>query len=352
MKRRSASLSEIAARLQISTATASNALSGKGRVSAELAARVRAVADEIGYVPSSSARALRTGQTGVIGLVLPDIANPLFPQIAQAIEHAAAEMGFGVLIADSRGAVHTQTEAIQRLVDRQVDGLVVIPRRGTRIAATGCPVAMIDSPSTPGNTVAADHWEGGRTLGRHLKEHGHRRLLLVGNNPDSIVQNDRLGGIRAGFDHSGIVETVWMDDLRRFHGANAVLNPSGWHARGFTAFAATSDLQALRILTELQHAGIAVPAMASVAGFDDLVFSSSVMPALTSMRMDMGTIGRIAIAALKSAIENGGQTETGSDMVSADPDRVAMELVIRRSTGPAPAEDGSKAVPEPLVKEN
>lgn len=94
-------LSAIAAALGVSVATVSNALSGKGRVSPELVERIRKTASELGYVPSSAGRALRTGRSGVLGLVLPDIANPLFPQIAQAIEKAAVNAGYGVLIADS-----------------------------------------------------------------------------------------------------------------------------------------------------------------------------------------------------------------------------------------------------------
>ena len=265
MQQRPPKLSEIAERLDISAATVSNALSGKGRVSADLASRIRQVADELGYVPSLSARALRTGLTGVIGLVLPDIGNPLFPQIAQAIENAATDAGLGVLIADSRGSIKAQTDAIRHLKDHGVDGMIVVPRRGTRVANIGCPVAMIDSPSTPGNTVSADHWGGGFLLGEHLASLGHKRVLLVGNNHDSIVQNDRLGGVRAALS-SGTTETVWLDsttvsDDGRF-------DAPSWYERGFTAFVTVSDLQALKVLTHLQDAGVSVPAMASVSGFD------------------------------------------------------------------------------------
>lgn len=173
-------LSAIAAALGVSVATVSNALSGKGRVSPELVERIRKTASELGYVPSSAGRALRTGRSGVLGLVLPDIANPLFPQIAQAIEKAAVNAGYGVLIADSRGEIAMQTDAINRLIERGVDGMVVVPRRGTRIADVDCPVAVIDSPSTPGNTVAADHWDGGRQIGEYLAALGHDKVVLIG----------------------------------------------------------------------------------------------------------------------------------------------------------------------------
>lgn len=336
MQQRPPKLTEIAERLEISTATVSNALSGKGRVSAELAERIKQTAEELGYVPSLSARALRTGLTGVIGLVLPDIGNPLFPQIAQAIENAATDAGLGVLIADSRGSIHAQTQAIRHLKDHGVDGMIVVPRRGTRIANIGCPVAMIDSPSTPGNTVSADHWGGGFLLGAHLAALGHRKVLLIGNHRDSIVQNDRLGGVRAGLAQA-VSKRIWIDEQ-----PEQAIDPVGWHEDGFTAFVTVSDLQALHILTRLQNAGIAVPAMASVSGFDDLLFSSSVIPALTTVRMDMPTVAGIAIDALKRAIET---RDTPADQtVRATPDRVPMNLVIRQSTGPAPPEEGKNAL--------
>ncbi len=126
MARSGPKLTRIANTLGVSAATVSNALSGKGRVSAELTDRIRSIAADLGYVPSQAGRALRTGRSGVIGLVLPDISNPLFPQIAQAIEFAASSAGYGVLIADSRGDIAIQTRAIERLIERGVDGMVIV----------------------------------------------------------------------------------------------------------------------------------------------------------------------------------------------------------------------------------
>ncbi len=205
-------MSAIASALGVSAATVSNALSGKGRVSPELIEKVRAKASELGYVPSLTARALRTGRTGVLGLVLPDIANPLFPQIAQAIENAASNAGYGVLIADSRRYRHPDGS------DRPASGTRRRwhghrPRRGTRIADVGCPVAVIDTPSTPGNTVAADHWDGGAQMGRHLAELGHVKVLLIGTSVSSNVQNDRIGGLKAGLGADAECETMWIEKV-------------------------------------------------------------------------------------------------------------------------------------------
>lgn len=331
-------LSRIAATLGVSVASVSNALSGKGRVSAELGERIRTTAAELGYVPSQAGRALRTGRNSVLGLVLPDISNPLFPQIAQAMEYAASAAGYGVLIADSRGSVAQQTEAINRLIERGVDGMIVVPRRGTRIADIGCPVAVVDTASTPGNTVAADHWDGGRQIARHLHDLGHRKIFLIGNNPASNVQNDRIGGIKSALPADVKTEVLWIERLEEKDGAGCLLGLAEKVAQGFTAFAAVSDLPALRALTELQQAGINVPEAASVTGFDDLIWSSVVTPGLTTMRMDMKTIGEIAVSALIEAIEGQASDETPEDTrhrhaVTASISRVPMTLIIRQSSG-------------------
>jgi len=330
-------LTKIAATLKVSVATVSNALSGKGRVSADLIEKIRVTAAELGYVPSPAGRALRTGRSGVLGLVLPDIANPLFPQIAQAIEYAASAAGYGVLIADSRGDVAMQTEAIGRLIERGVDGMVIVPRLGTRIADAGCPVAVIDTPSTPGNTVSADHWDGGQQVARHLASLGHARILLIGNNPISNVQNDRIGGIKSAFSVGVQTETLWIEKLERQNGKNCPLGLAQKVRDGFTAFACVSDLIALRALTELQGAGIAVPDAVSVTGFDDLVWSSVVTPGITTMRMNLPVIAEIAVSALLRAIDVDGEDAAASPkpvsaIVQADISRVPMQLVVRQSS--------------------
>jgi LacI family transcriptional regulator len=332
--RSGSNLGRIAASLGVSSATVSNALSGKGRVSAEMTERIRKAASELGYTPSLAGRALRTGRTGVLGLVLPDIANPLFPQIAQAIEHAASDRGYGVLIADSRGTVALQTDAIARLVDRGVDGVVVVPRLGTRIADIGCPVAVIDSPSTPGNTVSADHWQGGQVVGAHLVSLGHRAFLLIGSNPMSNVQNDRIGGLRSQLPAGCAIEVLWVEKHEEVFGRGAPLDLAGHVARGVTAIAAVSDLQALRALTELQSAGIRVPDAVSVTGFDDLVWSSVVTPRLTTVRMDMPAIAAIAIDALVRSIDGQADAPRPKDGFGDLGSGVPMQLIIRDTTAP------------------
>lgn len=336
-KRQPATITAIATALNISAATVSNALSGKGRVSPKLVARIRETASELGYVPSQAARALRTGRAGVIGLVLPDISNPFFPQLAQAIEWAAGAAGYGVLITDARDDIAHQAEAIGRLVERGVDGLVVVPRRGSRIGDIGVPLAVIDSLSAPGNTVSADHRDAGKQMGRHLRSLGHRRVLLIGQSGVSNVQNDRVAGLKTGLGDHVLSQTLWVEELEQELGAGCRLGLAEKVAVGFTAFAATSDLLALRALTELQQNGVEVPRHASVSGFDDLVWSAVVTPSLTTLRQNIPEIAERAIEALNHSI-SGADAQRQREERQERPWRngigVAMQLLVRQSTAP------------------
>lgn len=324
-------LGDIARAIGVSAATVSNALSGKGRVSDDLIARIKAKASELGYVPSQPGRALRTGRNHILGLVLPDIANPLFPQIAQAVEAAARAAGYGILIADSRGDVTLQTEAIDRLIEYGVDGLIIVPRLGTRIADLDIPVAVIDSASSPGNTVAADHWQGGELVGRHLAALGHRKVLLIGRNPASVVQSDRIGGIKSGLGRQVEIEVLWLEQHEALYGTGS---PLGLHERvsaGTTAIAAISDVQALRAMTELSYSHHRVPDAVSVVGFDDLFWASGITPALTSVRMDFPRIAQIAVQSLLAILEDK-TTDHRGPVPSCEESRVPMSLIIRQTT--------------------
>lgn len=135
--------------------------------------------------------------------------------------------------------------------------------------------------------------------------------------------------MRAGM-HS---ETLWIGKVEQDGGSGCPLGLAEKVREGFTAFAALSDLQALRALTELQQAGIDVPGDASVTGFDDLIWSSVVTPSLTTVRMDMDRIAGIAVSALADTIKKSRVRE--GVLVTAEIERVAMQLIVRQSSGPA-----------------
>ncbi len=314
-------LKDIARELGVSTATISNVLSGKGRVSDETRRLVSEKVRELGYRPGGAGRALRTGRSGVFGLVLPDISNPLFPAFAQAIETAAARSGYGVLIADSHGDPAAQTDALLRMIQRGAEGIVIVPCRGTQVRDLPLPAVVIDSASSPGNSVCSDHHAGGRLAVTHLQELGHRRLTLVGQSRRSSVQSDRIGGMLAALRSDVRADIFWLEDGAPDFAALV-------HA-GTTAIIATSDLHALTALTCLQGAGVAVPEQASVMGFDDHSFSARISPGLTTLAQNMPEIAATAVEHLAELLD-------GAPRPAAR--IVPMALRLRGSTGPAPTD--------------
>ena len=310
-----AKLKDIASDLGVSAATVSNALNGKGRVSSELVTRIRTRAQEIGYRPSNAARALKTGQTGILGLVMPDLTNPLFPRIAQTLSIAADRYGLGILIADSRGSSHEQSEALRRLLEHGVDGIIVVPQKGTTPDPMPVPMAILNTAADPQNSVSADHAHGGELVASHILEIGHRDVVILGGDQVSEVQRDRVTGM----------SDVLGDALVGVYWGGTGLDEAIASIRsGVTAILTTSDLIALNARSALIRADLSVPGDVSLTGFDDMSFAPVMHPPLTTVAQNVDEIAARAIDIISARIR--GETHP------LEGKTVPMRLVIRQST--------------------
>ena len=310
-------------------ATVSNALTGKGRVSEDVIQLVTARAGQLGYVPSAAGRALKTGRSDILGLVMPDITQPVFPEFAHRVEAEADKCGFGVLIANGRGTEAGQSKAIRQLIQRGVDGIIVIPQRGTTLEISQVPVAIASTPGDPSNTVAANHAQGGELAARALLDLGHRNFLLLGNDPSSPVQNDRIMGMIEGLTGNASFETCWTSE----EFPNLVQK----HFQGVTAILTVSDLLALRVVTEAAQMGLRCPKDFSVIGFDDLPLATAVRPALSTIVPDTVELSRRLVAYLDAAIRQEPTLPAASV--------VDMKLMLRESTGPVSTPLGTPLPP-------
>lgn len=310
------SIKDIASDLGITAATVSNALSGKGRVSKDLAERIRTRADELGYRPNLAGRALRSGKTGILGLVMPDLTNPLFPRIAQTISNEADAKQLGILIADSRGSAAEQSAALRRMLNLGVDGLLVVPQKGTSPDPMPVPVVVINTESDPQNAVSADHVGGGALIARHITEIGHRRLLLLGCDPVSEVQRDRIKGMTSALPADVTARILW--------GEAGVAQVPDQVKNGVTAILTTSDLIALQVHSSLLRAQISVPEQVSLTGFDNMSISSIMHPTLTTVAQNVEDIASRAIEIITAMIAKTEVPNLG--------EVVPMRLVIRKST--------------------
>tara|TARA_R110000868_G_scaffold36453_12_gene129423 strand:- start:655 stop:1437 length:783 start_codon:yes stop_codon:yes gene_type:complete len=247
---------------------------------------------------------------------MPDLTNPLFPRIAQHLSLAADDRKLGILIADSRGNPEEQDQAIDRLLDRGVDGLLIVPQKGTTPGQQRVPTVIINTASDPDNTVSADHAGGGKLIAEHIASLGHRMVVVFGEDPVSEVQRDRIDGMRAGFQNTNGIQELWGED------GIAQLIPA--IRNGATAVMTTSDLWALRVHSHLTRVGFNVPNDISLTGFDDLPFATAMHPMLTTAAQDVKTIAELAIDRLTHAINRADVPERGVT--------VPMRLVARNST--------------------
>lgn len=309
---------QIARELGISVATVSNALRGKGRVSASVIKLVTSRAEQVGYFPSAAGRALKTGRSNILGLVVPDITNAVFPKFAQGVEAEADKCGYGILIADSRGTQAGQNAAIKQLIQRGVDGIIVLPQRCTAPEITSVPCAFASTPGDTNNTVAANHIQGGQIAARALLDLGHRNFLLLGNDSESQVQKDRIQGMIEALEDIAQFEVCWTFDVF----PDLVTK----NKTGVTAILTVSDLLALRAVTQAERSGLRCPQEISVMGFDDLPLATAVRPTLSTIVPNTTELSKRLVAFLSAAIRR--------DTILPKPSLVDMSIILRESTGP------------------
>lgn len=188
-RRRRITLSQLAAQLDVSTATVSLALRDNPAVSVETRKKVQALAQELGYIYNRQAASLRTSRTDIVGVVVHDVLNPYFAEVFRAVEAELESYGFTILICNHRDEIHRQRNFVQVLQQQNADGLVICPSLGTTaadidaIVRSGTPVTVIcrDVDGATAPSVRGDDFRGMYEITRHLIATGHRRLAIIGD---------------------------------------------------------------------------------------------------------------------------------------------------------------------------
>jgi LacI family transcriptional regulator len=333
-------LVDIAERAGVSLATASRALSGRDGVSPEVAARVRQISQEMGYVANPYARTLAGGASSTVGLVVHQVDDPYFSEIAGGVIRVADEQGLLVQICHSgRDPVH-ELRQIRHLIAQRVGFIIVAGsgftdarhEAGTRDELTayvrgGGRVTVIGRHSLGVDAVLPDNEAGGRALGVHLLELGHRRIAVAAGTPGLNTVADRLAGVAAALRDASLT----LDDLPVVHtdftrdGGVAAAEEILRDHPDTTAIIALNDAMAMGVLSTLRKHGVAVPERVSVVGFDDVSVAADLAPSLTTIRLPMTEMGKMALTmALKPPTARARRRSTGHT------------LVVRDSTGPAP----------------
>lgn len=343
-------LKDLAARAGVSVMTVSKALRDEPDVSAATKARIKLLAQQTGYVPDSSAQGLRTRKSKLFGLVISSLANPIFSRVMLAIEERAFELGYDIAVAYTLNLPEREEHCIRRLLSRRVDGLFVSPvyRMATdarvyqELAARGTPTVILGHSApfcSQFVNVETDDLLAGYAVTRHLIELGHRRIAFFAGPSGTPWTQERFEGYRRALrEHSLDVDDKLVFQAGRTidDGAKAAVQMISEHADA-TAVQAVNDLVALGCADILQKQSLGVPQDLSVTGFGNTMVSEHCRVPLTTINQPKYRLGA---AAMESMLEflKGNRPESR---------RLPAELIVRASTGTAPAIPALKRVKAP-----
>lgn len=307
-------LRDVADAAGVHTATASRALNPqtRGLVSPGTARKVLRAAESLGYQPNPIARSLKTAKSRTIGLVIPDLTNPMFPPMVRGIEDVLAPAGYSTLIVNTDDQAEREQAQVTSLRARSPEGLIVATALREhpllhRLSAEKIPLVLVnrraDGIDVP--TVAPDDTLGIDLAVRHLVDLGHRRIVHLAGPQHTSTGVDRLHAFRAAMREHGlgddriVVCERWTEDA----GA-AGLRDALDSGPGFTAVVAGNDLLALGCYDVCAERGIACPEALSVTGFNGMPFLDKLRPPLTTVAVPHHDIGREAARMLLDVIEN------------------------------------------------
>ncbi|KAA9089558.1 LacI family DNA-binding transcriptional regulator [Microbacterium radiodurans] len=330
------SVRDVAVAASVSVGTVSNVLNNPAKVSPEMVVRVQQAIAELGFVRNDAARQLRAGRSRSIGLVVLDISNPFFAEVARGAEARAAESGMTVLLSTSDEKLEREGAHLELFREQRVNGVLVTPvgddlARLRSLQASGVPVVLVDRETDDDAfaSVAVDDVEGGYLAVSHLLSAGRRRIAFVGG-PASLRQvADRLEGARravAEVDGATLVE-VEMPALSVLNGRAAGEELRGRAgADAVDAVFAANDLLAVGLLQGLAVlGGVRVPADMALIGYDDIDFASATVVPLSSVRQPAYEIGFRAVDLLLRGLD-------APDGAHERRVRFRPELVVREST--------------------
>ncbi|GAB3083171.1 LacI family DNA-binding transcriptional regulator [Nocardioides zeae] len=326
--RRRATITDVAAAAGVAASTVSRAFTRPGRVNHATQARIMEVAAELGYAPNPAARALESGRTNTLALVVPDVTNPYFAGVIKGAERATATAGLTLVIADAQENPATEEQIVTRL-GPAVDGFVLtasrLPDDALRRAAELNAVVLVNRAAPGLACIVSDFDTGARQIVDHLASLGHRALVYLGGPAESWSGARRWAGLRAAAQQAGMGATRFGPYTPTFASgpaaADAVL------AAGATAVVAHNDILAIGVMTRLADRGVVVPDQVSVVGFDDIFGSDFCHPPLTTLAERTEDAGARAVETLV-ALGPAGRADR-----DVAPRVLPTQLVVRRSSG-------------------
>lgn len=307
-------LRDVAKRAGVSTATASRVVTGSARVRSETRERVELAMRELLYVPPGA-----TKRTGAIGLLVPELANPIFPAFAQAMETQATKAGLATILCNIRSSTVAETEYVQMLLERRVEGMIFISSEAAdlradhshyaRLLAQGARLVfvngVVDALEVP--HVGVDERAAGQIATQHLLDLGHRRIGFVAGPERFLPTREKAAGRELALSAVGVTDDglVAHADFG-VEGGRVAMRKLLEKAQPPTAVICSSDLMAIGALQEATARGVRVPQDVSIVGFDGIEATGWTEPPLTTVEQPIADIARTAVATLRSLIAGPG----------------------------------------------
>ena len=340
-------IKQVAARAGVSFTTVSHVVNRTRPVSDDARARVERAIAELGFFPSAVARALKTSQTRIVGVIVPNITNPFFSELMRGIEDVCERSNYAVFLCNGDDDLERQGRSLDTLLERRVDGVLLATPTGPatalakRLSAARLKTVIVDRnlPGLAADRVRINHLAGARLAVEHLLALGHRRIACLGGPSSFAVSRTRVAGWRKALERAGITpEPHWLveGDFRTDAGyeltraliARGRGAPPTGTGDDITAVFASNDLLAIGALRAAAELGRPVPQALSVIGFDGIEMGAYTNPPLTTAGFSIRVIGETAATVLIDRIA--GRATEVRDIV------VTPELIRRESTGPVP----------------
>jgi DNA-binding LacI/PurR family transcriptional regulator len=336
---RAITIHDVAQAAGVAASTVSRAFTNPQRVNSRTREHIRAVAQRLGYRPNPHARALPTGRTKTIALLVPDITNPHFFNLVRGAERQANAAGYTLVLGDTEESPEQETRHIERLA-RAVDGFLLaasrLPDDKLRDVSARHPLALVNREADGIPSVITDQLDGSRQIIEHLASLGHRCVAYLSGPRHSWLGRLRWKALSEAAARRQITATRLGPFPPYVTGGAAA---DAGLAHGATALVAHNDLLAIGVLRRLAERGVSVPADISVVGYDDIFGSDFCSPPLTTLAGPLENAGRVVVNVLLERIDRAAEPPQ-------PPPRILLptHLVIRGSSGDAKPSRGETRV--------
>ncbi|MBB6638067.1 LacI family DNA-binding transcriptional regulator [Cohnella thailandensis] len=329
-----ATIYDVAKEAGVSIATVSHVLNGKGKISRERREEIRRIIERMNYQPSAIASALTSKKTFTLGLLIPDISNPFFAELARAVEDEGQRLGYSLFICSTDNQDRKVESYAALLRQKGVDGVIVgtgVDRLSSLapLLERSIPVVFVsrECPDAPGiPSVVSDDYAGGAAAARHLLGLGHRRFAVIAESEAVSSSRERVRGFRDTLRDAGPLPPVKLERAVGIReGRQQALKLLRAPDRP-TAIFCCNDLIAIGLLQGAKELGLRIPADCSVVGFDDTILASVTDPPLTTVAQPIERIGHSVIRQLVQSAEGR----------AFERERLVLEpsLTVRASTAP------------------